>query len=217
VFLGHFAIAFAAKRAAPRTSLGVMVAAAQFADLLWPVLVLSGVEVVHIHPGDTAMTPLEFVHYPISHSLLALCGWGLVLAAAYGAVARAGVRPMLVVGLLVVSHWFRDVLVHRPDMPLGLGEGVKYGLAVRNSRPHTFAVELGSLAACVGLYGHATRARDRAGTWGFAAFVAFLVIVFLANMFGPPPPDVKAVAWTCVAMWLLVAWAAWFDRHREPA
>ena len=217
MFLGHFSLAFAAKKAAPRTSLGVMVAAAQFADLLWPVLVLAGVEVVRIHPGDTAVTPLEFVHYPISHSLLALCAWGLVFAGAYGAVRRAGVRPMLVVALLVVSHWFLDVLVHREDMPLGLGDGVKYGLAVWNSRPHTFAFEFGSLAAGVGLYGRCTRARDRIGHWGFIGYVAFLCLIYLASFFGPPPPDVAAVAWTCVAMWLLVAWAAWFDRHREPA
>ena len=217
MFLGHFAVAFAAKKAAPRTSLGVMVAAAQFADLLWPFLVLAGVEVVRIHPGDTAVTPLEFVHYPISHSLIALAGWGILLGVGYGLVARAGMRPMLVIALLVVSHWFLDVLVHRPDMPLGLGDGVKYGLAVWNSRPHTFALEFATFAASVGFYGRSTRARDRVGKWGFVAYVAFLSLVYLANFYGPPPPSVAAVAWTCVAMWLLVAWSAWFDRHREPA
>ena len=217
MFLGHFAVAFAAKKAAPRTSLGVMVAAAQFADLLWPILVLAGIEVVRIHPGDTAVTPLEFVHYPISHSLLALAGWGILLGAAYGLVTRAGVRPMLVIALLVVSHWFLDVLVHREDMPLGLGEGAKYGLAVWNSRPVTFALEGALFAASVGFYGHNFRARDRVGRWAFVGFVAFLAATYLANFFGPPPPSVPAVAWTCVAMWLLVAWAAWFDHHREPA
>lgn len=217
MFLGHFSLALAAKKAAPRTSLGVMVAAAQFADLLWPILVLAGVEVVRIHPGDTAVTPLEFVHYPISHSLLALAGWGILLGAAYGLVTRAGARPMLVIALLVVSHWFLDVLVHREDMPLGLGDGVKYGLAIWNSRPTTFAVEFALFAASVVFYGRNFRARDRVGRWAYAGFVAFLAAVYLANFYGPPPPGVAAVAWTCVAMWLLVAWAAWFDRHREPA
>jgi len=34
MFIGHFALAFAAKRAAPRVSLATLFAAAQFADIL---------------------------------------------------------------------------------------------------------------------------------------------------------------------------------------
>jgi len=82
VFIGHFAVAFAAKRVAPEVSLGTLMLAAQFADLVWPVLVLLGVEVVVIRPGITAMTPLDFVHYPWSHSLVALGVWAGLLAAA---------------------------------------------------------------------------------------------------------------------------------------
>jgi len=69
MFIGHFAVGFAAKRAAPRLSLAVLFAAAQFADLLWPVMVALGIEQVRIQPGITAFTPLDFVSYPYSHSL----------------------------------------------------------------------------------------------------------------------------------------------------
>ena len=72
MFIGHFAAGFAATRAVPRVSLGVLLAAAQLADIVWPVLVLAGVEQVRIAPGATAYTPLEFVSYPWSHSLLLL-------------------------------------------------------------------------------------------------------------------------------------------------
>ena len=55
--------AFAARRAVPRRSLGVRVAAAQLLDLIWPPLVLAGVEQVRVDPGNTAFTPLDFVSY----------------------------------------------------------------------------------------------------------------------------------------------------------
>ena len=64
MFIGHLGLAFGAKTAAPTVSLGTLFLACQFADLLWPMLVLLGVERVAIAPGATAMTPLDFVSYP---------------------------------------------------------------------------------------------------------------------------------------------------------
>src|SRR5689334_3698801 len=81
MFVGHFAVGFAAKRAAPETSLAVLFVAAQLADLLWPLLVAIGVEQVRIDLGNTAFTPLDFVSYPYSHSLALLILWGVVLGA----------------------------------------------------------------------------------------------------------------------------------------
>ncbi len=83
MFIGHFAVAFAARRAAPAVSLGTLFIAAQLADLVWPVLVLLGIERFEIRPGDTAVTPLAFLHYPYSHSLVALTLWGIALGAAW--------------------------------------------------------------------------------------------------------------------------------------
>ena len=79
MFIGHFAVALAAKRATPRTSLGWLFAAVQFPDLLWPIFLLTGVERARIAPGDTAFTPLAFDHYPWSHSLLMVVIWGILL------------------------------------------------------------------------------------------------------------------------------------------
>ena len=79
MFIGHFALGFAAKRATPRVSLAVLCAATQIADLLWPVFLAIGVEQVRIDPGNTAVTPLDFVSYPYSHSLLLLIVWGVAV------------------------------------------------------------------------------------------------------------------------------------------
>jgi hypothetical protein len=55
--IGHCALAMAANRVAPRTSLGTRIPAAISLDLLWPMLVLPGIEIVTIAPGATASLP----------------------------------------------------------------------------------------------------------------------------------------------------------------
>src|SRR5689334_11117217 len=121
MFIGHFAVAFAAKRAAPTVSLGTLFIACELVDLLWPVFVLTGLEVVAITPGITAFTPLDFQHYPWSHSLLMGVVWALVFAALYRLWRGHSRMATTIIGLVVLSHWFLDLLVHRPDLPLAPG------------------------------------------------------------------------------------------------
>ncbi|HEX6643600.1 MAG TPA: hypothetical protein VF037_02925 [Gemmatimonadales bacterium] len=213
MFLGHFAAAFAAKRAAPRASLGVLFAAAQWSDLLWPVLLLAGVERVTVAPGDTPFTPLRFDSYPLSHSLLAVGAWALLAAGLYHAVKRDA-RGAGVVALLVVSHWMLDVITHRPDLPVTPWGGARAGLGLWASVPLTMLVEIAMFAAGVALYVRAS-ARPGRKRLGLLALVAFLLVVYLMNAFGPPPPDATAVAWVTLSMWLLVAWAWAVDRGRD--
>lgn len=216
MFIGHFGLAFGAKRAAPAASLGTLFAACQFADLLWPTLVLLGYERVEILPGATRVTPLDFVSYPYSHSLLALGAWAAIGGLVYYAIRRARISAAITVALLVVSHWLLDYASHRPDMPLTLGGAERVGLGLWNSVPGTLAVELAIFAAGVLLYLRETTPRDRIGSVGLWSLVIFLVAVYLANVFGPPPPSAAAVAWSAQAMWLLVAWGYWIDQHRIP-
>jgi hypothetical protein len=216
MFIGHFAVGLGAKRAAPAVSLGTLFLAAQFADLLWPTFVLLGIEKVEIRPGVTVVTPLDFVSYPYSHSLVMLVLWGLLFAGIYLFVRRGRMRAALVLAAVVVSHWVLDVIAHRPDMPVTVNGDLRLGLGLWNSPAATFIVETTMLVAGMYLYLKTTRARDRIGRYAFWGLIAFLVVVNLANMLGPPPPSVAAVAWSAEAIWLLVAWGYWIDRHREP-
>lgn len=213
MFLGHFGIGFGARAAAPRASLGTLFLAAQFIDLLWPTLLLLGVERVRIEPGATAVTPLAFEHYPVSHSLLAVAAWALLLALAYGFL-RQDRRGALLVGLAVLSHWLLDAVVHQPDLPLYPGSAVLAGLTLWDSLPATLAVEVPLFLIGVWLYLRATRPRDRIGTWGLGGLVGLLAVIYVGNLFGPPPPDVTAIAWVGQLQWLLVLWAYWVDAHR---
>ena len=213
MFIGHFALGFAAKRVAPRVSLPVLFLAAQLADVIWPVLLLSGLETVRIAPGITVVTPLDFISYPYSHSLLTLAVVGIALGAVCARIA-GGRTTFVVVAGLVVSHWLLDFVSHRPDMPLYPGSA-KYGLSLWNSLPATLAVELVMFAAGVWIYSAATAPRDGIGRWSLVAMAAFLVAVYAGNLAGGPPPSVTAIEIAGIAgAVLIVVWSWWTDRHR---
>lgn len=216
MFLGHFAVGFAAKRAAPRSSLGTMTAAACFLDLLWPVFVLAGMEWFRIVPGDTVLTPLAFDHYPWSHSLLLTVGWGIVFGAV---VARWGSGALggSIAGLAVMSHWVLDYATHRPDLPLAPWGGVKVGLGLWNSPGIAIPLEVGLYVAGVALYARGTRARDKIGSIGLWSLVAALALLYAANLTSPPPPGTRVVAFADLVATLFLGWAIWVDRHRAPS
>jgi len=217
MFVGHFGLGFAAKRAAPAVSLGTLILACQLADILWPTFVLLGLESFEIRPGITTLTPLDFTSYPWSHSLAMLFAWGAIFALVYRVARPSASRAALwTLVLLVVSHWVLDFIVHRPDMPLTPFGDARYGLGLWNSLPATLAVELPLFAAGVAVYATTTVARDRTGAWAWWTLVAFLAIVYLVNLLGPPPPGIAAVAWVTESGWLLVLWGWWIDRHRVP-
>lgn len=213
MFVGHFAAALGAKRAAPRVPLSLLVAAAIGLDLIWPVLLLTGAESVRIDPGNTAFTPLAFDSYPWSHSLLMSLVWGGVA----GAIAFPRLRSVgaaALVGAVVVSHWVLDFVTHRPDLPLWPG-GPKYGLGLWNSIPATFIVEGLIFAAAVYAYRTAFPPRDRTGHWAFVALIAFMTAIWASSPVSPPPPSVQAIAVAGFAMWLFPIWAGWIERHRR--
>ncbi len=214
MFIGHLALGFAAKRFTPRVSLGMLMVASQWADMVWPLLLGFGVEVVRVDPGNTAFTPLDFVSYPYSHSLAALLIWGLVVGVAYRVVA-GGRRSVWVLGSLIVSHWLLDYITHRPDMPLYPGSA-RYGLGLWNSIPGTIAVEVTLYAIGLWIYSQTTMARDAVGRWGFVALAAFLMVIYVANINSTPPSDSTTLALGALAgAGILGTWAWWVDRHRD--
>ena len=212
MFIGHAALAFAAKPLVPRVSLALLLAATYWLDIVWPVFLLAGIEQVRIDPGNTAVTPLDFVHYPWSHSLAAALAWSALFGLA---CLRAGKRAALVLALLVFSHWVLDVITHRADMPLWPGSGTLLGFGLWNSIPATIAIECAMFALGVWIYARSAPSHDRIGTFAFWGLVVFLGVLYFANIFGPPPPSVMTIAIAGIAgAALFTAWAWWADRHR---
>lgn len=213
MFLGHFAVGFASKRAAPRASLGVLMAAPLFLDLLWPIFLIAGVESVRIEPGNTAVTPLDLHDYPWSHSLATSLAWSAVFAAAFWAATRYA-RGAVVLAVGVFSHFVLDFVTHRPDMPLYPGSPISVGLGLWNSRPATLAVECALFVVGVAIYARTTRAINWRGAFALWALVVLLAGLYVITFFGPPPPSVEMIKYGGLTGWLFVPWAWWIDRNR---
>ena len=213
MFIGHFAVGFAAKRAAPRASLGTYIAATCFLDMLWPVFLLLGIEQVRIAPGITAFSPFDFVSYPWSHSLVMALLWSVVFGGAHYLFRRdAATAKML--GLVVFSHWILDWVTHRPDLPIAPGLAFRTGLGLWNSIPATIAVEVTMFLVAGWWYERATEALDGVGRWAWYALVFVLLASYGASISPPHPGQERLMAWGAMATWLFIPWAAWTDRHR---
>jgi membrane-bound metal-dependent hydrolase YbcI (DUF457 family) len=216
MFIGHFAVGFAAKKFAPRTSLPVLLAAPLLCDILWPFFLLFGWEHMRIVPGITRYNPLDLYDYPWSHSLLMSVVWATAFALIYLLIShyRSGA---MAIWIGVLSHWVLDWITHRPDMPLYPGGGPRVGLGLWNHVAATMAVEIAMLLAGAWLYDRATRPRDRIGTYAFAAYVLLLLVLFIGDRFSNAPPTVSDIVSTgIIAEVVLLTWAWWFDHHRVP-
>lgn len=215
MFIGHFAFGLGAKKAAPELSLGTLFLSVQLLDLLWPTFLLLGMEKVEISPGITAVTPLNFTSYPISHSLIMALVWGILAGGIYYLVKKQ-IRTAIVIFFCVISHWFLDLLMHRPDLPLLPGGAVKVGLGLWNSVAGTLVLELTLFLIGIYLYLKATKALNKTGKYAFWTLMIFLLIVYISNIIGPAPPSVQALAWVGELQWLIVIWAYWADKNRSP-
>lgn len=215
MFIGHYGVAFGVKRIVPEVRLGTAILATTLLDLIWPVLVAAGVEIVKIAPGATEFTPLRFVSYPFSHSLTMVVLWAGLFVLAY-VLAGGSRRAAFWLGLVVASHWFLDLIVHEPDLQLFPELDIYVGLGLWNSVVGTLVVEGLIFFGGLALYLSATRARDRIGVWSLVGLVAAILVAYFASAFGPPPPSITAIVIAdLVGTAVAIAWAYWIDRHRE--
>lgn len=213
MFIGHFGAGLAAKKLAPEINLGILFIFCQLLDLIWPVLVLLNIEQVSVDHSATTVTPLDFSHYPYSHSLVATILYSLVVALIVWRVLNSG-RSGVLAFSVVLSHWIFDFLTHRPDLPLMFG-GEKFGLGLWNSLWGTFLVEVGIFGLGIFLYLQSSTPVNRRQKILFWSLIAFLMVIYLGNIFGPKIPDnapSAAIAGPALAMWLFVVWGFFADR-----
>ena len=210
MFVGHLAVAFAAKRTAPTVNLAWLVAGVTTLDLVWPLFVLAGIEHVRIVPGTTAFTPLVFDSYPWSHSLLMAGAWGLVVAGLARWRGMGSASGLLVA--LVVSHWVLDYVSHAPDMPLWPGSSPHVGLGLWNSVAWTFVVEGAMWLAGIVVYLRIQPPRGWKSRLAFWSLVAVTTVLWASGPWSPPPPNTKALGWFALIGWIVVPWAAFVER-----
>ncbi|PYO86755.1 MAG: hypothetical protein DMD58_16025 [Gemmatimonadetes bacterium] len=200
MFVGHYGVSFAAKRAEPAIPLWVLFIAVQLLDVLWAPFVLLGIEKVRIVPGFTASNPLDLYYMPYTHSLVAAIGWSVVAFLAYRlAVRSAPPRAAAIVGLAVFSHWVLDFLVHRPDLPL-YDNTAKVGLGLWNLPALALGLEALLLFGAMWLY-----LRHTARRTAMLAFGVVMLAIQAYVFFGPPPASDKAAAATALIAYAVFA------------
>jgi hypothetical protein len=215
MFVGHLAPAFVAKTLDREIPLWVLVFAALLLDVIWSGFVLLGVERIAIEPGITAANPLDLQYVPFSHSLVAAGIWSLVAAMGYANFVQWGrVRGLaLVVGGTVLAHWFLDLLVHRPDLPL-MGTRMKVGLGLWAFPIPALALELALFLGALWWMWRRGRLETRRLRLGLLVLAAVLLVVQVMAAFGPPPPSVTVVAVSGMAMPLVITAALyWLERR----
>lgn len=213
MFLGHFGAGMAAKNFNNKPSLGTLFLASQFIDLLWPVLLITGVEKVVLNPESTKVTHIDFIYYPFSHSLMGVLFWAVLFGLVYF-LLKKNIRSSVFLGALVLSHWILDVIVHKPDLPLTTGNNYLIGLGAWNSYIVTLIIEFSIFITGAYFYLSVTEARNKKGTYLIWSLLVFLSIIYLSNIFGPPPPDPKMIGYAGLAQWLIIIWAYWADHNR---
>lgn len=217
MFVGHYGVALALKRADTRMSLGTLFLGAQLVDLLWGMFLILGWEQARVDPGFTAVTPFQFLSYPLSHSLLAGVLWATLAGAVYYSRPTIDTshrrRGALVLGIAVLSHWFLDVLVHLPDLPLAGNDSPKFGLRLWDNVAATHLVEFSLLAVGVVIYIRAKTKKHPLRTGRLAILITLLLILSAVSFLQPPPNDMAIVGASAIVMFLGIAWlAAWVDR-----
>lgn len=211
MFIGHFAPAFVAAAVSPKSPrLGTLFIAAQLVDWGFFALALIGVEKLRVDAGASVMVPLDLYHMPYTHSLIGTGIWALACLLVV-ALAHRKLFAGLLAGLVAISHWLLDWLVHVPDLTID-GNPPKLGLGLWNYPAIAMPLELLLLGAAFAFYVRRTR-----GPLGPPLVLLGVMLLLQAvNWFGPLPEKAGAFLYmqALVAFGILTALAAWVGENR---
>lgn len=221
MFIGHLGVALALKRAEKRVSLGLLFIAVQFVDIILGFNILLGVEKVNVASGSTYHAGIEFAYFPFTHSLVASLVWAGVVYALFKLVSTGlssqRSRVALVMGSGVLSHFFLDAIVHRPDLPLFGNGSYKIGLGLWNYQIAYCIVEGLILFGGLWIYIKSTAGiTTPSRRYGMVIFAAILLIINTGSTFGPPPQSAELMAAQMIVLCPLLAGIAfWLDLKRN--
>lgn len=215
MFIGHYAPALAAKAIAPKTPLWMLIIAAQCVDIIWAILVMFGIEYVTIDtqlPGN----PLILSHMPWTHSLVMTIFWAILFAALLWKIFALSRRSAIAIALVVLSHWFADLLVHRPDMTLWPG-GAKMGFAIWDYPQLSEILEMGTLglASCLWVGSVVKQGKSILPPM---IFTSVLIVFQAINAMGAPVEDGRQIAQMALFVFLLLGVIAVFvDKPKKSS
>ena len=220
MFVGHYAASLALKSLDKKVSLGMLFLAVQFVDILFFPFVLMGIENFNLVRNHTESTHFELYFMPYTHSLLATFLWAIgiyiVIKLLPLKVAANKNKVALLVAIGVLSHWFFDLIVHTPDLPLLGDDSSKVGFGLWNNAIATYLLETALLIAGLAIYLRSTKSTTLVGKYGMIMFVVLLLAINANNIFGPPfGDDVTTLSISALVMYFMFAGIAfWLDKRR---
>lgn len=213
MFIGHYSAAFiaAAHPKAPR--LGTLFIGAQLVDFGFFGLALLGVEAMRITPGYTVMNPMDLHSMPYTHSLIGSAAWAAGFALIIGLLTKNRVGA-LIGGLVVMSHWLLDLLVHSKDLTIA-GSPPKLGFGLWNYPAIEMPLELALTFGALWWFVRATKAKQKSRAMG--VLIAALLAMQAFNWFAPPPQSYDATMPISglIAFIIAAAIAYWVARGRR--
>ncbi len=215
MFIGHLGAGLLLKQTERRINLGVLFLASLLLDFLLGVFVLLDVEQI-IVPEDYASRHYLLLSSPYSHGLLASILWALLFSAvvwfAFGKKMAFSMRMMTILSAAVLVHYWLDVIVHVPDLPVLGRESWHLGLGLWNHLPIALTLEVGILVLGMWFYFHSYRI-----SWTKAIVFVVVMLFFTLMMVGgmtmtSEPPDivVSAVFWVITPL-ILFFLGYWLD------
>lgn len=211
MFIGHFAPAFIAAAVSPQSPrLGTLFVAAQLVDWGFFGLALIGVEHARVDPGASVMVPLDLYHMPYTHSLIGAAIWATAFLAVV-AIRNRELFAGLLAGLVVLSHWLLDLIVHVPDLTID-GTPPKLGLGLWNYPWVAIPLELGLTVVAFAFYVQRTR-----GPMGPPAVLLGVMLLLQAvNWLAPHPESAGPFLYlqALIAFAVLTGLAVWVGENR---
>lgn len=221
MFIGHYSAALALKSVEPKASLGLLFLAVQFVDILFFPFVYFGIERFNLIENFTASTHFELEFMPYTHGLAGSLGWAVLAYIVIKLIPNAKEinknRVALVMAAAVLSHWFLDVPMHTPDLPLLGDDSLKLGFGLWNNVIATLSLETVLLLAALWLYFRSTKAVLNSGKYVMILFAIVMIAANVYYLYGPPPGSKNEVIISALfAYFLFAAIAFWLDKKRIP-
>ena len=209
MFVGHYSASLALKGFERKASLGLLFLAVQFVDILFFPFVLLGIERINIIEDFTQSTHFELEYMPYTHSMLASFLCAGIFYTAYRIINPRNKSVAFVTSIAVLSHWYLDLIVHTPDLPLWSDASNKLGLGLWNNAIATYALEGALLVAGLYVYLRSTQATSLIGRYGMVVLIMILLLVNVVNVFGPPfGTSTVSLAVSAMAMYFIFAGVA---------
>ena len=205
MLVGHYSASFTGAKLNSKVPLWILMAAAQFPDFLWAILVLLKVEKMSI---DAALPPphLKLIYMPYSHSLAGAVVLTVIILLL--GKRQKPWRPLVgtssLIAAVVFSHWLLDLVVHQPDLPL-YDDTDKVGLGLWDYPVIALIVEILLLLATMAWYGRNQTQKTNVSGSRLGVLGAFFLIVQTGVVIVPLPQWVTPAIVACLLLVFYIA------------